>query len=79
MTILSMTGFASAQTQIIDPMGSSLRLGLEVRSVNSRFLDLSFKMPDELRAHEPQLRELITKKLKRGKVELRLFLENPKD
>ena len=36
-------------------------------------------MPDEFRAHEPQLRELITQKLKRGKVELRLFLENPRE
>jgi uncharacterized protein (TIGR00255 family) len=79
MTILSMTGYASAQSQITDPLGNSLRLGLEVRSVNSRFLDLSFKMPDEFRAHEPQLRELITQKLKRGKVELRLFLENPRE
>ncbi len=79
MTILSMTGFASAQTQITDSTGDSQRLGLEVRSVNSRFLDLSFKMPDELRSHEPILRELVTKKLKRGKVELRLFLETAKD
>ena len=79
MTILSMTGYASAQTQITDPLGNSIRLGLELRSVNSRFLDLSFKMPDEFRAHEPQLRELITQKLKRGKVELRLFLENPRE
>ena len=79
MTILSMTGYASAQSQITDPLGNSLRLGLEVRSVNSRFLDLSFKMPDEFRAHEPQLRELFTQKLKRGKVELRLFLENPRE
>jgi uncharacterized protein (TIGR00255 family) len=79
MSILSMTGYASAQTQILDPIGESLRLGLEIRSVNSRFLDLSFKISDDLRIYEPQLRELITHKLKRGKVELRLFLETAKD
>jgi uncharacterized protein (TIGR00255 family) len=47
------------------------RLGLEIRSVNSRFLDLTFRLPDELRPFEPALRELLTAKLKRGKVEVR--------
>jgi uncharacterized protein (TIGR00255 family) len=47
------------------------RLGLEIRSVNSRFLDLSFRLPDELRSFEPALRELITQNIKRGKVEVR--------
>jgi uncharacterized protein (TIGR00255 family) len=46
-------------------------LGLEIRSVNSRFLDLSFRLPDELRAFEPALRELITQHMKRGKIEVR--------
>jgi uncharacterized protein (TIGR00255 family) len=52
-----------------------LRLGLEIRSVNSRFLDLGFRMPDELRMHEAALRELISAQLKRGKVEVRVHLE----
>jgi uncharacterized protein (TIGR00255 family) len=51
------------------------RLGLEIRSVNSRFLDLSFRLGEELRQHEPQLREMITARLKRGKVEVRAGLE----
>ena len=51
------------------------RLGLEIRSVNSRFLDLTFRLPDELRQHEPALRELITRHLKRGKVEVRAAIE----
>ena len=43
-----------------------------MRSVNSRFLDLAFRLPDEFRALEPALRELLTGRFKRGKVELRL-------
>ncbi|MDQ6881684.1 MAG: YicC family protein [Pseudomonadota bacterium] len=78
MPVYSMTGYASAQ-QSAGPAaaGSSVasRLGLEIRSVNSRFLDLSFRLPDELRQHEPALRELLTAKLKRGKVELRAAIE----
>jgi uncharacterized protein (TIGR00255 family) len=76
MTILSMTGYASAQIQLTQSGFEQFRLGIEIRSVNSRFLDLSFKMNDELRAHEPALRELFMKVLKRGKVEAKLSLEH---
>jgi len=75
MTILSMTGYASAQTQLSQAGFEGLRLGIEIRSVNSRFLDLSFKMNDDLRSHEPALRELFMSSLKRGKVEAKVFLE----
>jgi uncharacterized protein (TIGR00255 family) len=79
MPIHSMTGYASAQTQLAPdqthPSQTPWRLGLEIRSVNSRFLDLSFKMPDELRVHESALRELVSAQLRRGKVELRLHIE----
>ena len=76
MSLQSMTGYASAQTTLATE-GSSEgpRLGLEIRSVNSRFLDVSFRLPDELRQHEPALRELIGQHIKRGKVELRAYLE----
>ena len=43
----------------------------EVRSVNGRFLDLSLKLPEEMRGLEPALRELVAAAVKRGKVELR--------
>ncbi len=74
-----MTGYASGQyTPPAAGAGqegsrghAGSRLGLEIRSVNSRFLDLTFRLGDELRAHEPALRELLTAKLKRGKVEVR--------
>ncbi|MBP7564858.1 MAG: YicC family protein [Burkholderiaceae bacterium] len=84
MSVYSMTGYASAQKVTGEPgsshdaaQASQGRLGLEIRSVNSRFLDLSFRLPDELRQHEPALRELLTRRLKRGKVELRATLDNP--
>jgi len=51
-------------------------LGLEIRSVNSRFLDLSFKLPEELRQFEPALRDLLIGHLKRGKVEVRASIES---
>jgi len=44
----------------------------ELRSVNGRFLDLSLRLPDELRSLEPALREMVAGAIKRGKVELRL-------
>jgi uncharacterized protein (TIGR00255 family) len=82
MSVYSMTGYAGVQQSTADsatgaesrtPCGT--RLGLEIRAVNSRFLDLSFRLPDELRQHEPALRELITRHLKRGKVEVRAAIE----
>jgi uncharacterized protein (TIGR00255 family) len=76
MTILSMTGYASAQAQLSQVGFEGVRIGIEIRSVNSRFLDLSFKMNDDLRSHEPALRELFMRVLKRGKVEAKLSLDH---
>lgn len=77
-----MTGYAAVQSspagtaQETDASaGSNARMGVEIRSVNSRFLDLAFRLPDELRQAEPALRELLAGKLKRGKVEMRVSLE----
>jgi uncharacterized protein (TIGR00255 family) len=46
-------------------------LQVECRAVNSRFLDLGFRLPDECRGAEPLLREMATQALARGKVEFR--------
>ena len=82
MPVYSMTGYASAQRSTAPslPDGGtkttpSGQLGLEIRSVNSRFLDVSFKLPEDLRQFEPALRELLIAKLKRGKVEVRASIE----
>jgi uncharacterized protein (TIGR00255 family) len=66
--IQSMTGYAVASAE--SPRG---RISLELRSVNARFLDLQFRVADELRALEPQLRELIAARVSRGKVDCRFF------
>ena len=79
MAVYSMTGYASAQHGGVPAPGSdarAARLGLEIRSVNSRFLDLAFRLSEELRQHEPVLRELVAARLKRGKVEVRAFVES---
>ena len=64
--IQSMTGFGSAQAT-----GDTGSVNIEIRSVNSRYLDLSFRMPDELRLAEMPLRELVSQSISRGKVEVR--------
>ncbi len=86
MPVYSMTGYASVQsstpTEEANSQGSattSVRFGLEIRSVNSRFLDLSFRLPDELRHTEPALREHITQHIKRGKVEVRAVYHSNQD
>lgn len=67
MTISSMTGYAVAKRET-----TSGTITIELKSVNSRFLDLQFRMNDDLRALEPALREAIMGKVSRGKVECRL-------
>ena len=67
--ISSMTGYATLTTRI----GGAL-VSIDLRSVNQRYLEIAFRMPDELRAHEPILREAIARRLGRGKVECRLSL-----
>ena len=81
MSLQSMTGYASAQSNVgaDTPAAQGLRLGLEIRSVNSRYLDLSFRLPEELRQLEPALRELVGKSIKRGKVEVRVNLDSATD
>ena len=78
-----MTGYAAVQSNAASSaqdgesgLEGNSRLGLEIRSVNSRFLDLAFRLPDELRQAEPALRDLLTARLKRGKVEIRVALES---
>jgi len=68
-TLHSMTGYAAESADI-----AGAHVTLELRAVNSRFLDLSFRMGEDFRALEPALREHITGKVKRGKLECRLNL-----
>ncbi|MEP6701806.1 MAG: YicC/YloC family endoribonuclease [Betaproteobacteria bacterium] len=62
-----MTGFATAARDI-----GALHLNLELRAVNHRYLDLQFRLPDELRHAESSLRETLVGRVHRGKVECRV-------
>lgn len=65
--ISSMTGYASHSASI-----SKAHLVIDLRSVNQRYLEISFRLPEELRAMEPAIREAIAGRLSRGKVECRM-------
>ena len=67
--IYSMTGYASVSRDL--PLGT---VSLELRSVNHRYLDVQFRVPEEFRAFEPPMREALGARLTRGKLECRIGL-----
>ena len=67
--IFSMTGYAALEHPI-----ENATLLLELRAVNSRYLDVHFKLDENLRSLEPAIRELISAQLSRGKIECKLNL-----
>lgn len=69
--IRSMTAFAGGER--VTDVGT---LGCELRSVNHRFLELGLRLPDELRALEPMLRERVAARVSRGKLDLTLRLRS---
>ena len=80
MAVYSMTGFAQATLGAGNgpdeaparPGAAPAGVTVEARSVNSRFLDVVMRLPDEMRGLEPALRELVGAAFKRGKIELRV-------
>jgi uncharacterized protein (TIGR00255 family) len=69
--IASMTGFARRELA-----GSWGNLTCEIRSVNHRYLEPGFRLPEELRPLESDLRQLLAKQLKRGKVDCTVHLRS---
>jgi uncharacterized protein (TIGR00255 family) len=65
--IFSMTGYAAAAREYA--WGT---LSVELRSVNHRYLDIQFRVPDELRIMEAPLRETLSARMTRGKVDCRV-------
>ncbi len=65
--ICSMTGYAAVAREL--PSGS---LNLELRSVNNRYLDIQFRLTDEFRSLESAMREFLTGRLNRGKIDCRV-------
>jgi uncharacterized protein (TIGR00255 family) len=68
--IRSMTAFASAESETAHG-----NLSIELRSVNHRYLELSPRLPDDLRSFEPQLRDTLNARLARGKVDINMRLK----
>lgn len=68
--LLSMTGFGKAVAEADDK-----KITVEIKSLNSKQLDLSLRLPQLLRENEPELRAEIARKLERGKVEVTVYVE----
>jgi uncharacterized protein (TIGR00255 family) len=66
-----MTGFGKYESLLF-----SKNISIEIRSLNSKNLDLNIRLPNTLKEFEPLLREKISKKLKRGKIDFNLTIEN---
>lgn len=69
--ILSMTGYGKASAEI-----NHKRIQIEIKTLNSKNIDLNIRMPQALRSHELDWRKQITATLKRGKVDVYISLEN---
>ena len=68
--VFSMTGYATLTRDV-----GNASLQIELRSVNSRYLDLAFRIVEELRFAEPLVREQINASVSRGKLECRMSLQ----
>ena len=90
MAVYSMTGYASVTAGGAGSAGAGVggdgvgtaataSVTVEARSVNGRFLDLSFRLPDDLRGLEPALRELLGAAVRRGKIEMRVSTQRESD
>ena len=69
-----MTGFGVANQPLTIDGKTMASINVECRSVNGRFMDLTIRSPEEARAVEGAIRELVGKKLNRGKVEFRIHI-----
>ncbi len=72
--LFSMTGYGKAEKQI-----NAKNIQVEIRSLNSKNLDLKMRIPSEYKEKEVEIRNLIYKNLKRGKVELNFNVEDLSD
>jgi uncharacterized protein (TIGR00255 family) len=79
MAVYSMTGYATAAGAAGAVGAAAGAVTVEARSVNGRFLDLAFRLPDELRGLEPALRDLLGTAFRRGKIEMRVSTQHGAD
>ena len=71
--IKSMTAFATNDAEF-----GNIAISCELRSVNHRYLEITFKLPDRMRFAESEIRKLISTKISRGKVECAIILKKQK-
>ncbi len=69
--IQSMTGFGKASTEL-----DKRKVTVEIKSLNSKQLDLSVRMPNIYKEHEMAIRNLLSRQLERGKVDFLIYVEN---
>ena len=70
--IYSMTGYGKAEKQV----ANNKKLVVEVRSLNSKSLDLSVRIAPQLRSKELEIRTLIGQRLERGKIDLSIYYQD---
>jgi len=68
--ITSMTGFGKSETQVLNK-----KMTVEIRTLNSKNIDLNFRVPHLYRELEPQLRGILNKELTRGKIDVSVYIE----
>jgi uncharacterized protein (TIGR00255 family) len=71
--IKSMTGFGKATLELADKT-----IQVEIRSLNSKGADISLRLSSGLRNYELDLRNDLSKKLERGKIDLSIYIESKK-
>ena len=69
--ITSMTGFGKNETSILNK-----KIAVEIRTLNSKNIDLNFRVPHVFKELEPQLRGIVSEQLNRGKIDVSVYLEN---
>ena len=69
--LLSMTGFGKSVVEI-----HNKKITVEIKSLNSKQLDLSMRVPQILREKEMEMRNAVSRRLERGKVEVNIFIES---
>ena len=75
--IRSMTGFASRTFTVTGPSGDKTHISINIKSLNNRFFETTFKLPYQVSYLETRLIELCKKKLSRGHVYLTMYISNP--
>jgi uncharacterized protein (TIGR00255 family) len=68
--ITSMTGFGKSETQVLNK-----KMTVEIRTLNSKNIDLNFRVPHVFRELEPQMRTFLNKQLTRGKIDVSVYVE----